>query len=130
MYPTCHYQPITITKTYPTNHCLIHETISTLIHMQLMPRSPRAYLKLYAQHHQHMPLPSMYQHHHIPSQDMCLNQVPTCISTMYYNKCINHAPNPYHQPCTTKSASTMHQTCIINHPNHVHQPSTCTLPST
>jgi hypothetical protein len=95
--------------------------------MQLMPRSPRSYLKPYAQHHQHMPLPSMYQDHHIPSQDMCLNQVPTC--TMH-QPCINLYLNLYHQPCTITSASTMHQTCITNIPctipcaNHVHQPST------
>jgi hypothetical protein len=119
--------PITITSTCPTNHCLIHETRSTLICMQLMPRSPRAYLKPYAQHHQHMPLPSMYQDHHIPSQDMCLNQVPTCTmhqpcipqpipSTMYHNKCINHAPCTNHvsSPPVPYHVPTMHI-------NHVHQ---------
>jgi hypothetical protein len=96
-----------------------------------MPRSPRAYLKPYAQQHQHMPLPSMYQDHHIPSQDMCLNQVPTC--TMYQpcinhvpnqpctiNKCINHAPTPVpnhvHQPCTSTCTKHVHQPCtMINH---------------
>jgi hypothetical protein len=117
----------TVTKTCPTNHYLIHETRSTLIHMQLMPRSPREYLKPYAQQHQHMPLPSMYQDHHIPSQDMCLNQVPTC--TMY-QPCIDLYLNLYHQPCTTicttTSASTMHQHLYQT----MHQPctSTCTKP--
>jgi hypothetical protein len=97
--------------------------------MQLITKSSRAYPKPYAQHHQHIPLPNIYQHHHILSQYMCLNQVPSCTiyqpipSTMYQNKCINHAPNLYHQPCTnhvhqtctTTGALTMHQTCIINH---------------
>jgi hypothetical protein len=96
-----------------------------------MPRSPRAYLKPYAQHHQHMPLPSMYQHHHIPSQDMCLNQVPTC--TMHHaSTCtINHVPQQVHQPCTKPVSSTMYHNMCINHAptmytNHVHQPCTCT----
>jgi hypothetical protein len=112
----------TITTTCPTNHCLIHETKSSCIYVQLMPRSPRAYLKPYAQQHQHMPLPSMYQYDHIPSQDMCLNQVPTytmyqqCID-MYHNKCIYHVPTivPNH-------ASTMH----LNLYQTVNQPCTST----
>ena len=100
--------------------------------MKLMPISPRAYIKLYCQHHHHMPVPSMYQDHHIPSQDMCLNQVPTCTmhqsipqpvpSTMYHNTCINHAPYLYHtryQSCTIP--------CILLCANHAHQPCTSTL---
>jgi hypothetical protein len=94
-----HCQPITVTTTCPTNNCHIQETRSTVICMQLMPISPRAYLKPYYQHHKHMPLPRMYQHHHIPSQDMCLNQVPTytmhqpCINLYLYHQQV-------HQPCT------------------------------
>jgi hypothetical protein len=129
-------------STCPTNHCLIHETRSTLIHMQLMPRSPRAYLKPYAQHHQHMPLPSMYQDHHIPSQDMCLNQVPTC--TMYQpciNLCtstctINHVhqqlvPQQVHQPCTNTCTKHVHQPCTSTCTMYInHAPSTSTtIPS-
>jgi len=119
-------------------HGLIHGTISTLIHMKLMPISPRAYIKLYCQHHHHMPVPSMYQDHHIPSQDMCLNQVPTCTmhqsipqpvpSTMYHNTCINHAPYLYHtryQSCTIPSINHVpyHVSyCVPTmHINHVHQ---------
>jgi hypothetical protein len=105
-----------------------------------MPRSPREYLKPYAQHHQHMPLPSMYQDHHIPSQDMCLNQVPTCASmhqpvpqpvpsTMYHNKCINHAPNLYHQPCTIPCAITMYHTMFQPCTSTMYI-NTCTIPCT
>jgi hypothetical protein len=73
----------------------------------------------------YIPLPSMYQYHHIPSEDMGLNQVPTCITTSastmhrhlyqivhqpctdtYTKSRINHAPKPStmhlnHQPCTS-----------------------------
>jgi hypothetical protein len=117
--------------------------------MQLLPRSPRAYLKPYhAQHHQHMPLPSMYQHHHIPSQDMCHNQVPRCTmhqhvpSTIYHNKCINHAPTPLPNHASTMHLNlynmpqpstiyTKYQTCtipcIIPCVNHTHQLCTSTM---
>jgi hypothetical protein len=55
----------------------------------------------------------------ISSQDMCLNHVPRHVpnhqpipSTMYHNKCINHAPSLYH---------TKYQSCTIPCANHVHQ---------
>jgi hypothetical protein len=108
--------------------------------MQLMPISLRSYLKPYAQHHQHIPLPSMYQDHHIPSQYMFLNLVPNytmhqpCTkpvppleASMYmhinlYQPCANHA----HHPCTsTMYIITCTIPCTTNHmPRNVSQPYT------
>jgi hypothetical protein len=88
----------------------------------------------------------------IPSQDMCLNQVPTCTmhhastcaipvpSTMYHNMCINHASTIYQSciiPCATMHINhayqhvhqhhTMYQSCTIPSINHVPQQCTSTM---
>jgi hypothetical protein len=54
---------VIVTSNFPTYHYLIQEPRPTLIHMQLIPRSPISYLKPYFQHQQYMPLLSMHQDH-------------------------------------------------------------------
>jgi hypothetical protein len=85
--------------------------------------------QLDVQHHQHMPLPSMYQdHQHTITRYVSQPCTKECTKPSTCTiPSINHVPQPVpkqvHQPCTNTctitSASTMHQ-----HLYHVPQPST------
>jgi hypothetical protein len=140
--------PLTVINLSHTPTCHINLSNMSLINMSNLSLSlilnqilsHGSYTKdtsqLDVQHHQHMPLPSMYQYHQhtitryvsqpctkpstctIPSINHVPQPIPKqvhqpCTNT-YTKPCINHAPYP-------NCASTMHQV------NHV---STCIQPST
>jgi hypothetical protein len=103
---------------YPTYHYinLSNLSLSWIINQIL---SHGSYTKdtsqLDVQHHQHMPLPSMYQYHQ-HTITRYVSQVCTKPST-YTIPSINHVPQP-----TKPSASTMHQHLYQT----VHPPQQCT----
>jgi hypothetical protein len=102
--------------------------------MDHIPRTPLDF-----QHHQHMPLPSMYQYHQHtitryvskPCTKSCVNQASAMYHNLYHKNCINHAPTPVpnlnHKPCI----STMYiNTCTVYQTMHQSCKSTCTIPCT
>jgi hypothetical protein len=130
-----HSLPLSLTL--PLSHQPVTSQLVTISNMSLSPilnqvLSHGSYTndtsQLDVQHHQHIPLPSMYQYHQ-HTITIYVSQPCTKPSTCTIPN-INHVPQHVHQPCTTpipNCASTMHHDLY-----HIPQPSTMytnTIPS-